>query len=228
MSEHESHPGSDAGADEPSPAPGASLNEEEELIRRARAGDPAAFDEIVAAYGRLILSVTRNITGNAEDAQDASQETFLRLYRALGRVDPSRPLKPYVVQIAVNTARNHVTRSPARHETEVDERHLLGVPSQGPDRRLLASEIRGKLDEALDALTLREREVFVLRDLEELTSAEIGEIVGISDVTVRRLSGIGRRKIAEWLKRHSPELLTEKRGTRPSAADGSSPGTESA
>ena len=183
------------------------MGADSDLLRKARAGDPAAFDALVARHGRLVLAVARRVTGHREDAEDVAQEAFLRFYRALADFDPSRPVEPWLVRITLNVARSHLRRAPSRREEGLPERPLAGAPGAGPEQRLHAAEIRRVLLAAAEELGERERLVFLLRDIEELPAALIARALEISEVTVRRQSSEGRKKIMAWLRRHHPELL---------------------
>ncbi|RMG43652.1 MAG: sigma-70 family RNA polymerase sigma factor [Acidobacteria bacterium] len=183
------------------------LIDERQLILRARNGDEEAFDALVARHGRLVLRVARSIVGSLAEAEDVAQEVFLRLYRSLGRLDPARPLEPWVVRLTLNAARSHRERSPARRET--------GLEAAGPRtedggqgfRQVAATDLRRILGEALAAVTEREREVFLLRDVHGLKAAVVADALGIAEVTVRRLSTSARAKIRRRLEAEHPELI---------------------
>lgn len=150
--------------------------------------------------------MARRITGHAQDAEDVAQEAFLRLYRSLDQLDPERPVEPWLVRITVNAARNHLARSPARREDGLDRAAPQQAPDDDPSRDLEAADLRRALEEAVGELTEREREVFLLRDLEGLAVPLIAEALGIAEVTVRRMSGKARLRVVAWVRRHRPEL----------------------
>ncbi|MDQ7008625.1 MAG: sigma-70 family RNA polymerase sigma factor [Acidobacteriota bacterium] len=177
-----------------------------DLLRRARAGDPAAFDTLVARHGGLVLSVARRVTGHRQDAEDVAQEAFLRFYRKLADFDLTRPVEPWLVQITLNVARSHMRRTPARREQALPDEPLTSS-DRGPERNLEAAEIQRLLLAAASHLSERERLVFLLRDIESLPSSLIAQALGISEVTVRRQSSEGRRKVLAWLRLHHPEVL---------------------
>ncbi|GAB4224806.1 MAG: sigma-70 family RNA polymerase sigma factor [Acidobacteriota bacterium] len=187
------------------PPGGRSPIHERELIRRAQAGDAAAFDALVAQFGALVLRVARSIVGET-DAEDVAQEVFLRLYRALASVDPERPLEPFLVRIAVNAARTERGRRGRRRE-DVLEAARDRAGGAGPGAAVHADDVRRALLAASATLTERERLVFRLRDLEGLEAPVVAEALGIAAVTVRRLSGNARSKVIAWLRIHRPELV---------------------
>lgn len=151
-----------------------------------------------------MLGVARRILGHREEAEDVAQETFLRLYKTLDHVDPTRPLEPWLVRLAINAARSQLTRRPQRREELLDEERAGG---SSPYEDVHRGQLKEALDLAVATLGEREREVFVLRDLEGLEVTVIAEALGVSEVTVRRQSGDARRKVGEWFRRHRPELL---------------------
>ena len=177
-----------------------------ELLRRAQAGDRAAFDELVSRYGRLVLSLARRVTGHRQEAEDVAQEAFLRLYRSLGRVDPERPLEPWLVRLTVNAARDQKARTRRLQEDDLPEEGI-GVAADDPSREVENVHLRRALQRAVETLPEREREVFLLRDLQGIEVDVIAEALGISEVTVRRQSGEARRKVAAWFRAHHPEWL---------------------
>ncbi|MDQ7006500.1 MAG: sigma-70 family RNA polymerase sigma factor [Acidobacteriota bacterium] len=183
------------------------MGADSDLLRRARSGDPAAFDALVSRHGRLVLAVARRVTGHREDAEDVAQEAFLRFYRSLADFDFSRPVEPWLVRITLNVARSHLRRAPSRREEALPDRPLPGAPGSGPEQHLEAAEIRRLLLAAADQLSERERLVFLLRDIEQLPSTLIAQVLEITEVTVRRQSSEGRRKVIAWLRRHHPEIL---------------------
>jgi RNA polymerase sigma-70 factor (ECF subfamily) len=85
-----------------------------ELIVRARAGNEAAWETLVRAHQQAVFRLAYLLLGNAHDAEDVTQEVFIRAFRALDRFDQDRPLRPWLLQITANQARNHRTRN-GRH-----------------------------------------------------------------------------------------------------------------
>ncbi len=186
------------------------MSSDGELVRRAQAGDGHAFDCLVQRHGRLVLSLARNIIRNREDAEDVAQDVFVRFFRSLAKVDPERPLEPWLVRLTVNAARTSARRG-TRHRAESLESHGGGESaSPGPAGELSALEFRVSLDEALESLTARERQVFLLRDVEGLEVSVIAEALEIAEVTVRRQSADGRRKVLAWFKANRPEYVGQR------------------
>lgn len=178
-----------------------------ELVRAAQAGDRDALDQLVTRHGRRVLSVARGVTRHREDAEDVAQEVFVRLIRTIERVDPDRPIEAWLVRLTLNAARSARTRSPRRREDALEAAGagLSAPPEQG--RGVEEAQLRTALAEAVLVLGEREREVFLLRDVEGLDVAVLAEVFQVAEVTVRRQSSEARRKVTAWFRTHRPELL---------------------
>lgn len=170
---------------------------DEALARRVQAGDREALDPLVRRYIRPVHAVIASFVPDATQLEDAAQETFLRMLRSIGTYDARRPFAPWLYQIARNVARNHVSPGPWRHEPvpleELTARDLL------PDQAAERSEIRRRVDRALDALPEQRRVAFRLVDIEGMDAAETGRIMGISPGTVRAHVHHARRQLREAL-----------------------------
>lgn len=177
------------------------------LVRRAQQGDQAALDGLVERFGRMVLGVARRIVRHPEDAEDVGQEVFIKLVRHVDQVDSRRPIEPWLVQVTVNTAKSLRSRRPSRLEQPLlDREHPETGNESAADGGLATEDVRDAIRAACATLTDREHEVFALRDLEQLDTALVAEALGISAVTVRRLSAKARQKVAAWLRAHRPEL----------------------
>ncbi len=173
------------------------------LIRRAAAGDRAAFEAIIRVHERRVLMTALRLLGNMDDAQDAGQDVFIWMHRYLPRFDSAKPLSPWVYRMTVNVCRDHWQRS-KRNRTE----NLVNfeVPSEAtphndPHRSLRAREDRTILYRALDTLPPKERAAIVLRDIEGLSTAEVADVLESSPVTVRSQISAARLKIKKAIER---------------------------
>src|SRR5262245_6982218 len=111
----------------------------EVFIARARAGDAAAFDEIVRRYEGLVLRIARRMTGNREDALDVSQESFLRIYRSLGRFAEGRRFESWVYRIVVNASMDLLKKRSGLRLVPLGEgpsgaAETEAAPETGPER----------------------------------------------------------------------------------------------
>ncbi len=161
---------------------------ESALVERGRHGDLEAFDGLVAAYQDWVYNVAYRITGNAEDARDAAQETFVKAFRALPRYRPQAAFGTWLYRIAVNTALDIVRRRRAVPPASLDDAILPGGV-YNPEEEAERGEVRRRVHQALQRLSPEHRAVVVLRDLQGLAYEEIAAVLGIPVGTVRsRLS----------------------------------------
>ena len=182
------------------------MNEtEKELIALVLAGRTEAFEPLVTPYRGPLLALSARLTRNREEALEVVQEALLRAYRSLGRFDVSRSFRNWLFQIAANEARDRYrrkVRERAVFEDAAGQAPAAADPETGHDRR----EIRAGIMAATAALSPREREVFVLRDLEELDIRETSRVLGCSSLSVRVHLSSARRKLRETIRRDFPHL----------------------
>jgi RNA polymerase sigma-70 factor (ECF subfamily) len=182
------------------------MNEtEKELVAMVLAGRTEAFEPLVAPYRGPLLALAFRLTGNREDAKEVAQEALLRSFKYLRRYDASRSFRNWLFQIAANHARDRLRRK--RREADMADRavHEL-APGADPESGRRAREIRSDLEKCLSVLGPREREVFVLRDLEELDIRETARALGCSSVSVRVNLSSARRKIRDAIRTLCPHL----------------------
>jgi RNA polymerase sigma-70 factor (ECF subfamily) len=182
------------------------MNEtEKELMAMVLAGHTEAFEPLVTPYRGPLLALASRLTRNREEALEVTQEALLRAFRSLGRFDPSRSFRNWLFQIAANEARDRYrkkTREQATFRDVADRAPAAVDPEAGHDR----GEIRADIARALVSLSPREREVFVLRDLEELDIRETSRVLGCSMLSVRVNLSSARRKLREAIRRDFPHL----------------------
>lgn len=172
------------------------------LIRRAARGDQAAFERLVRHHERRVFGLAWRLLGNAVDAEDAGQEAFLRLYRALGSIDPDRPLAPYLDRITVNVCRDLGRVRSRRRETPLEPdpdapaAAVLDPADPRPDPAADAglAEIRRLAAAALTSLPFKQRAALVLRELHGLSTREVATALGSSETSVR--SHVCRARLA--------------------------------
>jgi RNA polymerase sigma-70 factor (ECF subfamily) len=169
------------------------------LLERAISGDVSAFEQIVLRYERRVFSLAWRLLGRPEDAQDASQEVFLRAFRYLHRFDRRRPFEPWLMKMTVNVCHD---LSRKRHAQPQGVINPDGLRSAGdPHHELHTEQQRTILYKALQELPEKERAAIVLRDIEGLSTAEVAEILGSSEATVRSQISSARLKIKKAVKR---------------------------
>jgi RNA polymerase sigma-70 factor (ECF subfamily) len=167
------------------------------LIERAQQGDQGAYGELVRDHQEAAFRVAYLITRSAQDAEDVTQEAFLKAWRALGRFRTGAPFRPWLLRIVANEARNRMRSNRRRREmpgpdpdTAVDGQGLESPdPGPSPEEHTLAADQRRMLLAALDLLRDEDRLVIGARYLLELSEAETAEALGIARGTVKsRLS----------------------------------------
>ena len=166
------------------------------LVSRCRTGCPAAARELVERFRADVLAVCRRLLGHEHDAEDVAQEVFVRVFRSLARWDAARPLRPWVLGIAVNRCRTALGKRAKAPE-------LADYLHEAPDRRPPddSVELAGEIRAAVDALRDEYREVFVLFHEHGQPYEAIGEAVGRPVGTVKT-----------WLHRARLEILDRLRG----------------
>jgi len=182
------------------------MNEtEKELVAMVLSGRNEAFEPLVTPYRESLLSLAFRLTGNREDAREVAQEALLRAFKHLGRYDTSRSFRNWLFQIAANQARDRLRRRRKEADTAV-EAARKPWPQEDPESGRRAKEFRSDLEKCLSVLAPREREVFILRDLEELDIRETALALGCSSVSVRVHLSSARRKIRDAIREKFPHL----------------------
>lgn len=167
------------------------------LARAACDGDARAFESLLDRHQGRVLRVLRYMGVRPEDRDDVAQDVFVRIFRHLPGYRPGRPFRSWVYRIAVNAAHDHRARAgrqPASTPVDALPEPIAGpasAPGADADRRAL----RAVLERAMDALTDRERAVFVLREIEGLDTPTVARALGITRITVRRHLGRARERL---------------------------------
>jgi RNA polymerase sigma-70 factor (ECF subfamily) len=196
---------------------------ESALVERARAGDVAAYEELVRRYQDLAFRVAYVITGSAAEAEDAAQEGFVRAYRAFHRFQRGAPVRPWLMTIVANAARGRRGVA-ARHPT-LALSAAADLPAadaaQSPEAAALAAERQGELLAAVNALSGDDQRVIACRYFLDLSEAETAEALGIARGTVKsRLSRALGRLRAQLALRAGTAVATKPKTTRGGGNDG--------
>ncbi|MDQ2839447.1 MAG: sigma-70 family RNA polymerase sigma factor [Acidobacteriota bacterium] len=167
------------------------------LIREAKAGDASSFERLVLMHQRLVLRLAQRLLLNREAAKDAAQDVFLRLHKKIGSVDEDRDLGRWLYRTTANICFDVLRR--AKHDLTVDL--VADVPDGCRDPEQLAAAIQERqlILAALKDLSPRERQAIVLRDLEGYSSAEVAQILGSTETTVRSQISTGRAKMKNFI-----------------------------
>jgi RNA polymerase sigma-70 factor (ECF subfamily) len=177
------------------------VSADDDLVRRCRQGRPDALRELVERFQTEVYALCVRLVGHRHDAEDVTQEVLLRVVRSLGRWDGVRPLRPWVLGIAVNRCRTWLGRR-RRIPEPVDYLHdVAGRPDERP-----ADELTAAIRSAVDDLRTEYREVFVLFHEHARSYDEIADVVGRPVGTVKT-----------WLHRARGHVLAElnRRGLAP-------------
>jgi RNA polymerase sigma-70 factor (ECF subfamily) len=186
---------------------------EDQFLERLKRHDAAAFEQLVAERTGDIYGLLFRLTGDAEEARDLSQETFLRAFQAIEKFRGDADLKTWLYRIAINQARNRWRwwRRRRRDATvsldaTIGEReqtvatHLEDANASDPEQETLARERQNQLREALGELRSAYREAVVLRDIEGLTYEEIAATLQINIGTVKSRLARGRLELRRKLE----------------------------
>lgn len=160
---------------------------ERELIRKCKAGDARFYEPLVRAYEPSGLRLAVAMMGNAEDAQDALQEAFIKTYDTLHRFDLRRPFGPWFFQILRNQCRDMLRSRKAKFRMEEVDEYIEQRPAdheRGPERAHQRSDARTTLWRGLERIGPEHREILVLKELEGFRYGEIAQILEIPEGTV--------------------------------------------
>jgi len=178
-----------------------------ELVRRCRAGDGAAWEEIVQTYSRRIYNLAYRFTSRADAAEDLTQEVFIRVYRSLDQYNPKQgDLQNWLMRLARNLIiddyrkRQRAPQDEAAEDLEDHQYHLRasgGTVQREMERRELGVQVQAGIDKLSPDL----RTCVILRDIEELSYQEIVDLLKIPEGTVKSRINRGRIELAKILRR---------------------------
>jgi RNA polymerase sigma-70 factor (ECF subfamily) len=180
------------------------------LVAAAKAGDRAAFEELVNRYERKIFRLTMNVTGNREDAEDAMQDAFLKSYTHLQSFQGDSRFYTWLVRIAANEALMRLRKrrpnqfsldEPIEGKDDVMPREIEDW-GPSPEQRYAQTEMQEILNEVIEKLEPNFRTVFVLRDVEELSTEETAQALGISVPAVKSRLLRARLSLRQKLSRY--------------------------
>lgn len=178
--------------------------DEHELISRSRAGDVEAFNLLVEQYQRLVYNINLRMLGNAEAAEDASQDTFISAYKAIGKFRGGS-FKAWILRIATNSC--HDKLRVARRSRVISLDTLLIEPealpeadnTDSPEDYALRHELGRFLNEGLAHLSEDQRLVIILSDIQGFSYEEIAQVTGCSLGTVKSRLNRGRARLRDFL-----------------------------
>ena len=194
-------------AAEPAPAPAAPA-EEMELVKRARKGDLAAYDELVRRYQERIYATIYHMTSNHEDANDLAQEAFIKAFHALKSFKGGSSFYTWVYRIAVNKTINFLKQRKNKAQMSLDDLDFNAehdpdlvalISDKTPRREVSLAELQEKLNAAMQKLSEPHRLVVTLHDVQGLSHEEIAKIMDCNIGTVRSRLFYARQQLQAYL-----------------------------
>jgi RNA polymerase sigma-70 factor (ECF subfamily) len=190
------------------------------LVRRCIAGDAAAWEEIVQRYHRRIYNICYRFTGTGNDADDLTQEVFIKMYRTLNTYDVDRgAFMTWVTTVTRNllvdhfrkTRQDRLTDSLDTTASDHEDSLPLGdrIPDRGPspDTKVQSREAKEAVHEALQRLSPELREAVILRDLQDFDYREIATVLKVPEGTVKSRINRGRAELARLLQRTYRQVM---------------------
>ena len=179
-----------------------------QLIDRAKSGDGDAFRQIVEAHKRPLFYLAFDLTGSEEDAEDLSQDVFLKAFRSFDRFKGDSSLATWLYRITVNTFLDQTRKNSFKYEKKrkemteyvaaeasLPESPMMSTPEAFTD----AGQLKAHISRSLDNLTSRERSVFALRYYRQLSVRNVAQTLGVSEGTVKSLFSRALKKMGKAL-----------------------------
>ena len=190
------------------------------LVRRCVAGDAAAWEEIVSTYNRRIYNICYRFTGSAADAEDLTQDVFLKLYRNLASFDTHKgSFQTWITTLARNLLVDHfrktkqdrmtdsIDAAPSEREDAQPLSEQIQDQSAPPDARVRSREVGETVHAALAKLSPELREAVILRDLQDMDYREIATVLKVPEGTVKSRINRGRAELARLLQRTYRQVM---------------------
>jgi RNA polymerase sigma-70 factor (ECF subfamily) len=194
------------------------VENDEDLVRRAQGGDTRAFDELVRRYRDKVYRLSFKILRHEEDAAEALQDAFLSAYRGLKSFKVESTFSTWLYRIATNASlmkyrkrrEGHVSLEQSQNTDEGAETLQIPDWSTQPLKELLDSETREVMDEGIQRLPEELRTVFILRDIEDLSNAQVAQILDLTVAAVKSRLHRARIALRDRLTRYFADKMTRK------------------
>ncbi len=181
----------------------------DKLVREAQTGNEAAFNALVTAFSGLIYNLAYRMAGNAADAEELSQEVFVKLFRSIRKFRWKSKFSTWLYALAINSNRSglrkirrisgrEVVRLDNRDTTEIPCRETID-PGERPGDAMMRNEVQARVESAIATLASVYRQVIILRDLQGLTYEEIATALGCSLGTVKSRLARARMRVKDLL-----------------------------
>ena len=182
------------------------MRDEAKLVQLAAKGDEQAFEQLVKLYEKRVYTMALRLVGNPDDAYDVAQEAFIRVYRSLKGFKGEAKFSTWIYRIVSNLCidlnrRSRRIRQVPLEQSDDDESFEISIPDEryDPVREFDRSEISLAIEKALSTLSYEHREIFILRELNGLSYAEIADIMLIEEGTVKSRLFRAREKLRSAL-----------------------------
>jgi RNA polymerase sigma-70 factor (ECF subfamily) len=188
------------------------------LIEQCLAGDQIAWEQIVRQNWRKVFNVAYKFVGKHDEAEDLTQDIFLKIFKALKTFDRRANFQTWIISISRNLCIDHYRSVRKERQTiarDVDSNDLQpATPERGPYAQAEHQDLRAQLRQALETLPITLRTAVVLRDLQELSYQEIADRLGLPEGTVKSRINRGRIELAHQLRRlqENQPVKARKRG----------------
>ena len=190
------------------------------LVRRCLAGDASAWEELVQRHNRRIYNICYRFAGNADDAQDLTQEAFIKIYRTLNSFDTERgAFMTWVTTVTRNLLVDHFRKTKqdrmtdsldapvSEHEDAMPLSDQIQDRGPAPDSRAQSLEVSQTVHDALQKLSPDLREAVILRDLQDMDYRDIATVLKVPEGTVKSRINRGRAELARLLQRTYRQVM---------------------
>lgn len=190
------------------------------LVRRCVSGDAAAWEEIVQTYHRRIYNICYRFTGSSDDAEDLTQEVFIKMYKTLNTYEAQRgAFMTWVTTVTRNLLVDHFRKTKhdratdsldtplSEHEDALPLSEQIQDTSAPPDARVQSREAGDTVHQALQKLSPELREAVILRDLQDMDYREIATVLKVPEGTVKSRINRGRAELARLLQRTYRQVM---------------------
>jgi RNA polymerase sigma-70 factor (ECF subfamily) len=186
---------------------------ERSLLRRLRDRDERAFRELIDEHRDRVFNITYRMLGNRAEAEDVAQEVFITVFKTIDSFREESKFSTWLYRVTVNHCKNRIKYLARRHDRDKDELDetsqqtngaVTGAPVRAaqPDKALASAQMEKLLQEAIAALDPEQRQVVILRDVEDLSIEEICEITDLPDGTVKSRLHRARLVLRKRMQRH--------------------------
>ncbi|MCL2401684.1 MAG: sigma-70 family RNA polymerase sigma factor [Oscillospiraceae bacterium] len=182
------------------------MTEEQKTIEKVLQGDAQAFEELVIANEKIVYNLAMKMTGNVEDAQDITQEVFIKTYRQLAKFRGESKFSVWLYKMTYNLAIDYIRKRGRSAKTipltyPDEDSTPLDLPSldELPEESILREELRRNIDDCIETLSEDHRAVFTMREVAGLSYAEIAESLAVSEGTVKSRLARARQNLVKGL-----------------------------